>query len=101
VYPVAVDLLSQCQRICDSQPTCNGIFLGAAGDCHTVNATNVAMATSLEGVSYRRKHIGMPLVPNDASLDRFGSTSLPTLLQAYTQAVSLSSSRVELRRRTS
>ena len=56
--------VSQCQRICDSQPTCNGIFLGAAGDCHTVNATNVAVATSLEGVSYRRKRIGMPLVPN-------------------------------------
>ena len=54
----------QCQKICEGEPTCNGFFLGAAGDCHTVNATNVAVATSLEGVSYRRQRTGLPLVPN-------------------------------------
>ena len=56
--------VQQCQQICETEPDCHGFFLGAAGDCHTVNATNVAVATSLEGVSYRRKRIGMPLVPN-------------------------------------
>ena len=56
--------VQQCQTLCKSEPTCNGFFLGAAGDCHTVNATNVAVATRLEGVSYRRKRIGLPLVAN-------------------------------------
>lgn len=56
--------VEQCQQICLGQPACRGFFLGAAGDCHTVNATNVAVATGLAGVSYRRKRIGLPLVPN-------------------------------------
>ena len=56
--------VEQCQQICLQQVGCRGFFLGTAGDCHTVNATNVAVATGLEGVSYRRKRIGLPLVPN-------------------------------------
>ena len=54
----------QCQQICETEPSCNGFFLGATGDCHTVNATNVMVATSLEGASYRRKRTGLALVPN-------------------------------------
>jgi hypothetical protein len=56
--------VQQCQQICESELACNGFFLGAAGDCHTVNATNVAVGTSLVGVSYRRKRIGIDLVAN-------------------------------------
>lgn len=44
--------------------SCNGFFLGTAGDCHTVNQTNVGVATSLGGASYRRKRLGLTVVAN-------------------------------------